>query len=213
MKLTHVFETRTLGTFIGAAVCSLVLAAPASAQIYSAHKIDTLGGPGTYASDLNESGHVTGNSDTGIVGQAHAFVTQANGLGISDLGTLPGGNKSQGMGINANGQVTGISEVAWGIAGSIMPQAFIADIKGGIKPVTGWVQSGGIGINNAGQVTGYINNPEHVSGNSGGDAFVTGPNGMNALEIGGFGTSSRICQVLFHFPPRIHYQFQSRERT
>jgi probable HAF family extracellular repeat protein len=163
------------------AMSGLVLAVPAFAQSYNVFNIGTLGGPGTYATDINESGQITGNSDTGNVGQYHAFVTKANGLDMTDLGALPGGNTSQGHGINARGQVTGISEVATGISGFIMPQAFIADLSGGIRPVTDGTQTAGMGINDSGQVAGYIFEPLHP----GTDAFVTGPNGLNALPIGG----------------------------
>lgn len=163
------------------AMSGLVLAVPAFAQSYNVFNIGTLGGPGTYATDINESGQITGNSDTGTVGQYHAFVTQANGREMSDLGALPGGNTSQGYGINASGQVTGMSEVATGISGFIMPQAFIADLSGGIRPVTEGVQTAGMGINDSGQIAGYIFEPLHP----GTDAFVTGANGLNALPIGG----------------------------
>src|SRR4051812_19582426 len=99
-------ETRLLITIVGAVLGGFVLAAPASAQSYASFNIGTLGGPGTYATDINATGQITGNSDTGTVGQYHAFVTQANGLDMADLGALPGGNTSEGYAINANGQIT-----------------------------------------------------------------------------------------------------------
>ena len=77
--------------FIIATLSGLVLCAPASGQSYLAFDIGTLGGPATYATAINATGQVTGNSDTASVGPNHAFVTQANGRGITDLGVLPGG--------------------------------------------------------------------------------------------------------------------------
>ncbi|SCX88207.1 PEP-CTERM protein-sorting domain-containing protein [Nitrosospira sp. Nl5] len=174
-------ETRLLNTIVGAALGGLVLAAPASAQSYTSFNIGTLGGPGTYATDINESGQITGNSDTGMVGQYHAFVTKANGLDMVDLGALPGGNTSEGYAINASGQVTGISEAPSGLGQTIVPFAFITDTGRGIRPITDWHMSAGTGINDAGQVSGYIYAPFHT----GTDAIVTGPDGLNPLPIGG----------------------------
>jgi probable HAF family extracellular repeat protein len=180
MKLGRIFQMHLLKNLIGISLSGL-LAAPAFSQNYTSFNIGTLGGPGTYATDINASGQITGNSDTGTVGQYHAFVTQANGRVMADLGALPGGNTSEGYAINATGQITGISQAPHGIGQTIMPFAFIADIGGGVRQVTEWEQSAGMGINDAGQVAGYINNPFHT----GTDAFVSGPNGLNALPIGG----------------------------
>lgn len=179
MDLTHTYKMRLRSTVIASTLSGFMFCAPAFAQSYTAFDIGTLGGPATYATAINATGQVTGNSETADIGPNHAFVTQANGLGMTDLGTLPGGNKSLGFGINANGQVTGESETADSL-GVIFPRAFIADIQGGIRPVTNWYWSHGLGINNAGQVVGYINDIQHL----GTDAFVSGPNGLNAVEIG-----------------------------
>jgi len=183
MKSRHAFEIRILGMLIAGALGGSVLAVPVFAQSYTAFDIGTLGGPGTYAAAINASGQITGNSDTANGGPNHAFVTLANGLGITDLGTLPGGNKSLGFGINASGQVTGESEFYNG--GAISPRAFIADVNGGMRGVTQWSFSRGAGINDNGQVAGSISNISH----SGTGAFVTGPGGVNATEIGSLHSS------------------------
>lgn len=166
---------------IATALSGIVFATPALAQSYTAFDIGTLGGPGTYATAINATGQVTGNSDTAGFGPNHAFVTQANGRGISDLGTLPGGHKSLGFDINASGQVTGESEhVRYpDVPGaSSFPHAFIADSKGGMRFVTNELFSHGAGINDAGQIAGYISSSDN------GGVFVTGPNGENVRRIG-----------------------------
>lgn len=178
MKTVKSLETRLLNTIVGAALGGFALAAPASAQSYTAFDIGTLGGKATYATAINATGQVTGNSVTAD-GPYHAFVTQANGRDMTDLGTLPGGTHSYGFDINSNGQVTGKSEWASSL-GVIYPHAFIADINGGVRAVTESHWSEGLGINNVGQVVGYIGDIGHT----GSDAFVTAPNGLNASQIG-----------------------------
>lgn len=161
MKLSRFFGIRLRSTFVGAAV-ALGLAAPASAQSYTAFDIGTLGGAATYGAAVNASGQVTGNSVTPN-GAYHAFITQANGVGISDLGTLPGGNTSQGFGINASGQVAGEAEKTGGL---VSQHAFVTGPNG--SEMTDFIGQGfsrATGINDVGQVTGS------TSG-----VFVTGPN-------------------------------------
>jgi probable HAF family extracellular repeat protein len=176
MKLTHVFETRLPGTFIGA-VCSLVLAAPASAQNYTAFDIGSLGTGATYATAINASGQVTGNSVTKD-GPYHAFVTQANGADMADLGTLPGGFNSYGFAINDKGQVTGKSDYANPptIGGPpTFPHAFVSNPNGTMNLVTSWSFSEGHGINNSAQIAGF---------EPSGGVFVTGVNGLDPRRIG-----------------------------
>lgn len=139
MKFLPCFiETRLLGTFVGTALGGLVLAAPAFAQSYTASDIGTLGGRGTYATAINATGQITGNSYTSDFGPHHAFVTEANGRGMTDLGTLPGGNTSLGFGINASGQVTGEAEYQFPEVPGVrpFPRAFIADATSGMRLVS-----------------------------------------------------------------------------
>lgn len=142
------FETRLLNTIVGTALVGLVLAAPAFAQSYTAFDIGTLGGHGTYATAINATGQVTGNSYTSDFGPHHAFVTQANGRGMTDLGILPGGSTSLGFGINSSGQVTGEAEynISEAPGTSPFPHAFIADATSGMKLVTNQSFSHGRGI-------------------------------------------------------------------
>lgn len=163
---------------------SLATTVPASAQSYTAFDIGTLGGRGTYATAINATGQVTGNSYTSDFGPHHAFVTEANGRGMTDLGTLPGGNISLGFGINASGQVTGEAEYHISEAPGThpLPRAFIADATSGMRLVTNQDFSHGRGINNAGQVAGF------VSSASGTGVFITGPNGENIRGLSNLGS-------------------------
>lgn len=79
----------------------------------TATSLPTLGG--TYWNtpmDINEKGDVTGFSDlpgdSASAPNFHAFLWTASG-GTVDLGVLPGDSISEGLGINANDQVVGVS--------------------------------------------------------------------------------------------------------
>ena len=180
MKSTCIREIRMFSMLIMTALSGLVFAIPASAADYTAFDIGTLGGPGTYATALNATGQVTGNSDTAGGGD-NAFITKANGVGISDLGTFSGGNKSLGFGINASGQV--VREATSALLGSIVTHAFITGPNGSnMSAITGWDYSHAYGINDAGQVVGNINDMLFYTGTG---AFVTGPNGSGAVDLSG----------------------------
>jgi probable HAF family extracellular repeat protein len=83
MRYKHSTRFYAAGTTI-AVTLGAVLAGPAFAQNYSAFDIGSLGTGATYATAINASGQVTGNSVTKD-GPYHAFVTQANGVGMTDL--------------------------------------------------------------------------------------------------------------------------------
>ncbi len=68
--------------------------------------LGTLGGALAYPTALNDSGQVSGFSDTRTINTFHAFVYLNDGSRIKDLGTL-GGSSSVANDINASGQVTG----------------------------------------------------------------------------------------------------------
>jgi probable HAF family extracellular repeat protein len=74
-----------------------------------------------------------------------------------DLGTLPGGNGSDGRGVNASGQVAGTS----GSAGNLV-RAFLSGPNGGplqdLGTLPGFVTSVGRAVNDSGQVVGYAAN-------------------------------------------------------
>jgi probable HAF family extracellular repeat protein len=69
--------------------------------------LGTLGGVRSYARGINKDGRVVGGAATSQ-GAAHAFITGPDGIGMTDLGVLPGGCCfSDAYGINTSGQVVG----------------------------------------------------------------------------------------------------------
>jgi probable HAF family extracellular repeat protein len=76
------------------------------------------GGTGSEAWGINDKGQIVGDADTAS-GPGHAFLwlpSPAYGLpkGMNDLGTLPGGDSSEAVGINDKGQIVGRSNNASG---------------------------------------------------------------------------------------------------
>ncbi|MDR3415622.1 MAG: hypothetical protein P4L83_05505 [Nevskia sp.] len=122
--------------------------ATAHAQQYTVTSLGTLGGTGIVGNGINDSGQVTGESETAGDGPLHAFL-YSNGT-MQDLGTL-GGSDSQGNGINASGQVTGFSTPP----GNAAYHAFLYS-SGTMQDLgtLGGTNSYGNGINAGGQVTG-----------------------------------------------------------
>ncbi|MDV6346962.1 DUF3466 family protein [Nitrosomonas sp. Is35] len=147
-----------------------------------ANMIELLGGPHT-AFGINDSGQVTGHNRSN-----HAFITDTNGTGITDLGTLGGTSSSYSTGysvgsaINNSGQVAGYSYVD----SNYSTHAFITGSNGvGMTDLgtLGGRESYATDINDSGQVVGY-SNPLR-SGIL--HAFITGPNGIGMTDLGTLG--------------------------
>ncbi len=113
---------------------------------------------------LNDYGQATGQADTdpnpyqGNAGRSHAILYSFSTRTLTDLGTLPTGDQSYGLGINNVGEVTG-----WGYAGATY-HAFL-DSAGkmmviGAQP--GWVASQGLAVNSLGQVLGFFYDADFV---------------------------------------------------
>lgn len=138
---------------VGIVIVSL-WAAPARADTFTVTDLGTLGGAATYAYGINNSGQVTGYSDTPS-GVQNAFLY--SGGSMTDLGTLPpctiAGqtcNGSQGYGINNSGQVVGFSYTTPNFHAFLYSGGSMTDLG-----TLGGDRSFAYGINDSGQVTGY----------------------------------------------------------
>jgi probable HAF family extracellular repeat protein len=126
----------------------LIISARLSAQI-SRINLPTLGGPSTYASDINGLGQVVGGSQTAS-GEWHAFLL-ANGT-MRDLGILGGtgiDNASGAVAINKFGQVAGTSSTISDIDHAFLWQDGVMTDLGTLGET-----SAAADINNRGQVVG-----------------------------------------------------------
>lgn len=135
--------------------------------------LGTLGGTYSVAQAINDSGQVVGNGN----GVDRAFITGANGVGMSYLDTL-GGTRSYASDINNSGQVAGYSFTD---TGNI--HAFITGANGsGMSDLgtLGGDYSIAYGINSTGQVVGVSS----TEGNAAYHAFITGPNGVGMTDLG-----------------------------
>jgi probable HAF family extracellular repeat protein len=158
-------------------VIMLVLcAALAIAQKYTVTDLGVLGGHGSNAFAVNDSGVVVGASQTSNQNSLqHAFVWTA-ATGMQDIGTL-GGDNSSAYGINKAGQVVGCADV-----NSTTQHAFLWTQSGGMQDLgsLGGMTSCAVGINDNGQVVGYST----VTSNADAHAFIwTASTGLQDMGV------------------------------
>lgn len=109
------------------------------------------------ANDINESGQTVGYISMDNSFWSQAFITGADGNGITSIGTL-GGRYSAGTAINDAGQIVGLSNASFGG----IEHSFIY-ANGGMTDLTllpevvnaGWTDIYVSDINNNGQITGW----------------------------------------------------------
>jgi probable HAF family extracellular repeat protein len=194
---------RLLGA-VATGACLFSAAVSSHALEYSITDLGTLGGmwQHSYATGINNSGQVVGYGyDLGqlyagnsVYGNYQAFVTGANGTGLSAIPTLASGNWSKATGISDNGWVVGTSAIVPGnedenpAVGN--PRAFVYRADGSMAPqalATPGTHSFGNGINNSGQVTG-----SYVTAAGTQRAFVTQAAGAAPVELGTLGGANAI---------------------
>jgi probable HAF family extracellular repeat protein len=114
-----------------------------------------------------------GSSTTAGNAAQHAFITGPNGIGMTDLGTVPGGGSSDAQDINATGQVVGsfyINDGSSSHAFMTGPNGVgMTDLNSLVDLPNGIVLIGAVGINDSGQVI------AHTSLQNDGHAYLLSP--------------------------------------
>lgn len=131
---------------------------PATSTIgFARADLGTLGGPSSYAADINNSNVVVGWSETAS-GTTHAF-RWSEASGLTDLGTLPGDRLSRAVaildgGMDGSGQILGVSgdegrwtPVVWSASGAIQALA--------IPLIPAFTLASPTGFNTRGDVVGW----------------------------------------------------------
>jgi hypothetical protein len=150
-------------------------------QTGEAVDIPPLAGRQSQGFAINTSGQIAGDTDGGGHFFNHAFITDAKGSHMRDLGTLGGPtNFSTAAAIDSRGEVAGSSTNA---AGAI--HAFLSGPDGGALADLGvppeGVQSNALGMNEQGIVVGTWSKADGFL-----RGFVTGQDGASMRDLGQF---------------------------
>lgn len=146
---------------------------------YQVSFLNSLGGPSSYATAINDSGVVVGNSQ---ISSTVYHAVRWNNVVPTDLGTL-GGSNSYATAINASGVIVGQSQ----LAGNVTSHAVIweddvaVDLNNSIDAASanaGWILERANDINDLGWIVGTARNT--LSGES--HAFRLEPVDMPNLE-------------------------------
>src|SRR5580698_1304558 len=147
----------------------LLLTQAATAQKYTITDLGTLGGVQSIGLDINQTGQVTGTSIISCANCAlsHAFLYRDGDM--HDLGTLPGGSFSEGLGISGEERrergekrndikVTGDSNLEGCSYTNCSPPHAVLYENGNVLDLgtlPGGSSSEGFAVNRTGQVTGW----------------------------------------------------------
>lgn len=96
-----------------ALVAAALFAAPTFGQYYQFVDLGTLGGRSSGGDGINQLGQITGWSNTASGGY-YGFVSDANAVNLTNLGSPPNGSYSYASAVNDNGDVVGYAEVQVG---------------------------------------------------------------------------------------------------
>ena len=150
-------------------------AVPPLAQLQDLKALTASGNSRAFS--LNDSGQASGFSSTAVSGVEHAVIWQADGVTITDLGTLNPLNagNSQGLAINATGQVVGFSS----LNGQKAPRAVLwANGNKTDLGTLGGTYSAAYGINALGEVVGSATTSQEATQH----AFLWQPTPVLAMK-------------------------------
>lgn len=177
--------------------------------LYAVTDLGTLGGPHTYAYDLNQAGQVVGDSTIAAGGFMHAFLWDSGTM--IDLGTL-GGSHSSATGINDLGQVVGYAS----LPGDVSNHAFLVTPEGGVwfrdnnqdgrndlmtdlGTLYGSDSSGASDINNSGQVVGTSADRAFLWDAVNGMTDLGAPTGFTDSSAAGINALGRVTGYAWYY--------------
>jgi probable HAF family extracellular repeat protein len=142
-SMKHTRSLRLVAVSVWALGCANLGAQTSTTGGYTITPLDFV------ANAINGSGQVAGTG-TGTNGQTHAFLYSSGQT--RDLGTLPGGDFSEALGLNSLGQVVGDSTVADGATHAFLyANGQMTDLGTLPRGYTSYAT----GINDAGQIVGW----------------------------------------------------------